>query len=532
MIRTLVVISFLLNLCQLYGQERLYSRVAELPAPDRKAFDAVQNPAHAQKLKAGMTIPTHLSEKDLEWEYTSGKFSASHAITTPGAKGMILYFEQLELGEDGVMIIENTKGRKLLGPFTREDIQSRFALPALRGDTLVMHFMAESKTAVKFRIAKIGYLFVAPFFERPSATINGLGSSGTCEVNVACSEGDNWRRQQRSIVRVQVLAQSIVYYCSGVLVNNTAQDLKPYILSAMHCAQKVNGDLIDSNEFQEWVFLFNYESDDCSDPDTDTMINKQFITGAVVRANSDDNGGDHGSDFLLVELSKKVPASFNPYYSGWNRKSEVTQTGVCIHHPAGDIKKISTYISKPVSYTPGSGTGEDTHWLLTWSPTVNGYGVTEEGSSGAPIFNDQGLIVGTLTGGDASCDAKGSPDFFGKFSYHWTLNGTADGLRLQPWLDPLATGAEKLNGAEFPSLNASPVHTQAFHIYPNPVKEKLYITSNAVADYNVSDGQGRICAGGTLQEGETSIDLSFLQPGIYFVSIAAEYTSVYKIVKW
>lgn len=26
-----------------------------------------------------------------------------------------------------------------------------------------------------------------------------------------------------------------IYICSGALVNNTAEDLKPYILSAFHC---------------------------------------------------------------------------------------------------------------------------------------------------------------------------------------------------------------------------------------------------------------------------------------------------------
>jgi len=53
-----------------------------------------------------------------------------------------------------------------------------------------------------------------------------------------------------------------------------------------------------------------------------------------------------------------------------------------------------------------------------------------------PIFNNNGLVVGTLTGGSSYCTSPTSPDAYGKFSYHWTSNGTTNDKQLKPWLAP------------------------------------------------------------------------------------------------
>ncbi len=55
-------------------------------------------------------------------------------------------------------------------------------------------------------------------------------------------------------------------------------------------------------------------------------------------------------------------------------------------------------------------------------------------------------MIGTLTGGLAGCDDPDKPDYYGKFSYHWQSNGTADTAQLKPWLDPDDTGVLSLDG--------------------------------------------------------------------------------------
>jgi hypothetical protein len=159
-----------------------------------------------------------------------------------------------------------------------------------------------------------------------------------------------------------------------------------------------------------------------------------------------------GSDFMLVLLTEEVPDNYSPYFMGWNAQDQPGEEGVTIHHPSGDIKKISTY-TEPVDSWQWGGT-PNTHWRVFWAETESGWGVTEGGSSGAPLLNENGMIIGTLTGGLAACDPGGAgpgtgpdkPDYYGKFSYSWDQNGVTPDTRLKDCLDPDNTGIAFLPG--------------------------------------------------------------------------------------
>jgi PKD repeat protein len=90
--------------------------------------------------------------------------------------------------------------------------------------------------------------------------------------------------------------------------------------------------------------------------------------------------------------------------------------------------------------------GLQSHWEVGWNETANGHGVTEGGSSGSPLLDSYGRIVGTLTGGLSSCNSPNEKDYFGMFPYHWASNGTTDDQQLKPWLDPDNTGVSYLDG--------------------------------------------------------------------------------------
>jgi len=154
--------------------------------------------------------------------------------------------------------------------------------------------------------------------------------------------------------------------------------------------------------------------------------------------------------------------SYNPYMNGWNRANSATAPGVCIHHPAGSIKKISTYSSALTSAT-WTGCLTNGHWRVVWSSNANGWGVTEGGSSGSPIFDANSRIVGTLTGGSSYCSAQSSPDYYGKFYCHWDLNGATSSVRLKDWLDPAGTNPLTLDGK-----NCSGTSTPVANFVGNP----------------------------------------------------------------
>ncbi|MFN3951607.1 MAG: T9SS type A sorting domain-containing protein [Thermaurantimonas sp.] len=351
-----------------------------------------------------------------------------------------------------------------------------------------------------------------------------FGSSGSCNVNIRCPEGNNYQLQRRSVVRMNVPIGGFVFYCTGSLVNNTALDRKPYLLSAEHCVLDQNDVIIDSVAMASIIFRFNWESPGCSNPPSPNGIPNQIVTGGRLRAHSNDGGGATGSDMLLLELAISPPASYNVFFAGWNRSNIPAVGGAGIHHPNGDIKKISTY-----SMTLQSGAFQQApgaFWLVNWIATTSGHGVTEGGSSGSPLFNTSGEIVGTLTGGSASCNNRTGTDYYGKFWYHWDKNGTANNRQLRPWLDPLNTGQTSLAGL-FVGQEEYEHPQKSWRLYPNPAPEGRFTLVYAGthfgfdAELTLSDMTGRVVYKNTLSDisDTTTQHFQITRAGIYILRI-------------
>jgi len=180
-----------------------------------------------------------------------------------------------------------------------------------------------------------------------------------------------------------------------------------------------------------WVFRFNYEHTTCNQSATPVA---QSITGSTLRASS------ANSDMALMELSSAPPANYNVYYAGWINDGLAATQATGIHHPSGDVKKISRDNSTLTSNTWG-GTSANSHWLVpSWDD-----GVTEGGSSGSGLWDQNHRLVGQLHGGASVCGGGDLSDLYGKFSLSWTGGGT-NSTRLSNWLDPQTTGATAVDG--------------------------------------------------------------------------------------
>ncbi|MFN7015269.1 MAG: hypothetical protein ACK4ON_13470, partial [Bacteroidia bacterium] len=68
------------------------------------------------------------------------------------------------------------------------------------------------------------------------------------------------------------------------------------------------------------------------------------------------------------------------------------------------------------------------------------------GSSGSPLFDNNGRIIGQLWGGGASCSQLTSPDYYGRLANSWNPSGSNSTNRLMDWLDPNNSGTSVLNG--------------------------------------------------------------------------------------
>src|SRR5688572_23674796 len=214
-------------------------------------------------------------------------------------------------------------------------------------------------------------------------------------------------------------------FCTGALINNTCNNGTPYVLTANHCGSASGS----------WVFRFNWEAPTCTQPASSPPYTS--ISGGTARASS------AGSDMHLCQINSSIPAGYNVYFSGWDRNNTPAVNQFGVHHPDGDIKKISFATGTAVSSTYSGATCWRTG---TWTD-----GVTEPGSSGSPLFNMSGQIVGQLYGGPSNCSYEGNPtngvDYYGKLFTSWTGGGT-NSTRLSNWLDPAAcsTGVTVLPG--------------------------------------------------------------------------------------
>jgi len=430
-------------------------------------------------------------------------------VRIPGALALSCYFDAFHLPLGSKLFIYRPDHTKMIGAFTAENNQpdSLFATELIAGDEIILEYQEahDNPEAAIISLSEIDYAYRGIRLLSKSGT--DFGGSGTCEVNVNCGEGNDWKDEKQGVVRIKVRLGTSAYWCTGTLLNNVRQDYKPYVLTADHCGQ-----LATTANLSQWIFYFNYETDACPDPVGEPIY--FTLVGAVKKASSGYPGTITASDFYLVLLNNKVPETINPYFVGWSRENNASSTGVSIHHPQGDIKKISTYGTPTVSSSWTST--PNTHWSVKWMATANGHGVTEGGSSGAPLFNAQHLFMGQLSGGGSDCSSPTSLDYYGKFSYSWNPGGSDSTGNLVHWLDP-----DNANPSSLAGLKPNISYVQAnFSANPDTI-----IVGNAVNFTDLSTGEpdqwlwtfkGGVPYQSTLQDPGL---ISYNKPGIYTVSL-------------
>ena len=164
----------------------------------------------------------------------------------------------------------------------------------------------------------------------------GFGDSGDCNNNVVCPEAEDWEQQIKSVALITLSGGTRI--CTGSLLNNVAEDETPYFLTANHCL---------GSSSDTWVFIFNYFSDICdpggSGNDGSTL---ESVAGSTLLENTNSNGGSastdpNETDMALLLLDEDIPESYDVFYNGWDWSGDIPANTVCIHHPSGDVKKIT-----------------------------------------------------------------------------------------------------------------------------------------------------------------------------------------------
>ena len=344
-------------------------------------------------------------------------------INSKNAVSINIIFDQFYLEKGSYLYLHNKSYNFYLGAYTSENNNSQNILGTdlIKGDKIIIEFFEPNNNIGKsnLHISKIihGYKDIDNFFNL------GVNESGACNMDVICPDGLPWEKEISSVARIMNGGG----LCTGTLINNTFQDGTPYFLTADHCGPANMGSA---------VFRFNYDSPICG---SQTIANSQSPVGAQQTVNGSSLVASNSySDFGLILLNTVPDSSYDICYSGWNNSPLLPNSAVGIHHPNGDVKKIS-FDDDPLQTSSSGGTNNMLR-IESWERNTT----TEGGSSGAGLWDQDHYLVGQLYGGQAAC-GNSSYDIYGRFSLSWTgNNSTSPNSRLRDWLDPLNSGLTEI----------------------------------------------------------------------------------------
>lgn len=360
-------------------------------------------------------------------------------VVCPKALSVSFLYDKFWIPEGGKFFIYTKDQKQAIGAFTSrnnkgdKDHVRGFATELLFSSDVVLEYYQPEEVTED---AVISINRIVHGYRSFRNGDGGYEQSDWCQVDINCSDGQNWQNEKKAVALI-VYGNRIG---SGALVNTTDMGQQPYFLTAKH--NLVEDTITHITPYAEgdsvlagYVFYWNYEKTKCNDTCPEPT---PFTTnGAIVVA---DYSWPDFALFRLMEDPKNI-SGYTPYYLGWDHSGSPGAPGVCIHHPRGDVKKISTV--NTITAIFDSINGCPYYWRVIW-----GAGITDNGSSGSPLLNNEHRVIGLLKSGNSNCDNLYAADYFSMFYIAWSPPDTGISIhqRLDHWLDPLSVNLETIEG--------------------------------------------------------------------------------------
>lgn len=346
-----------------------------------------------------------------------GELVWSAVATSPGASALRIGIEGLDLPAGAELYAYTAQG-EAFGPYTERgpNGDGTFWTNTAVGDelTLQLHYAGgrsqNELDRLTFRIASISHMgpklpladMIAP---------DGVATKAFCSYNESCvipgsSSGSAPVGEAKDAVALMIYSSGGgAYICSGGLLADTdASSVIPYFLTANHCVSK-------GREASSLETVFDFDGS-CNDRYGDGNYPNRTNGSSIKSTN-------RTSDYTLLELNQ-TPGGTRAYL-GWTNAPVAFNAGESLYrisHPSGAPQAYSQHVVNT--------RGTCTSWPRgNWIYSTDVEGATEGGSSGSPVLNAAGEVVGQLSGGCGTnvgdvCDTANNSTVDGALAAYWS----------------------------------------------------------------------------------------------------------------
>jgi hypothetical protein len=329
-------------------------------------------------------------------------------VTAPGASGIRLHFSPFDLPESAELYVY-AAGGQVYGPYTGRGPVDDGELwtNTIFGDEVRLQLSVAPEDASRTRlvVAGIGYMGTGVLMAG-----NLCSDNASCVENAACWNVAAVSDARDAVASILFASGPFYYICSGGLIADANAQHLPYFLTANHC-------ISSSGEASSMETYFDYESGSCTNPTCTQPYNNtgDTVGSTIVASNSK-------GDYTLLRLSS-TPTTKDGIvtYLGWTSSPVANSNGTHLYrlsHPSGAPQAYSQHdvdTSKPTCTSWPRGE-------RIYSRDIEG--ATEGGSSGSPVLNGSGQIVGQLSGAcgfnvNDVCDSASNATVDGAFAYYY-----------------------------------------------------------------------------------------------------------------
>lgn len=321
-----------------------------------------------------------------------GSFVWALTVTSPDAQSIRVHFTSFSLPANTEMYFLS-QGGEAHGPYLGQGRNGNgdFWTHSINSETgvIMLRYSGNAPEAdrgkISFAVADLGHIHGRPPLPvEQSHDSWPCSDNASCVVDANCGSAGPAEAAKDAVAKMEWIQTPFIYTCTGGLIADTDPGTQiPYFLTANHCLAADNSSL---------ETFFFYATDSCNGGCPDSLVTggtppAPSTIGVTVMAT-----GSAG-DFTLLKLDQAPPAGTT--FLGWNNSPIAFTDGA-------DLHRISNANFGPQVYSH--------HQVDATAPTCSSWprgqriystditGATMGGSSGSPVVNSAGEVVGQLSG--------------------------------------------------------------------------------------------------------------------------------------